>query len=146
VETVERRERNPLQIVTVPGVYDGQALALHSRSAKLASVSDVRFAGIPARPGDPLSIFTSGLSCWENLSSVRLLFGDRYASIRSIARVDATPELCRIDFEAPDAAASPQTPMSIMVMDATGGIRLSNTASVALEDGSSGTRGGEQVR
>ncbi len=132
VETIH--DQQP-RILTVGGPDSDQALALHDSSNKLAAFPSAHFAATPARPGDVLSLFASGLAPTDTsrAGSVLVRAGNAYGRVNSIERLDTAPDVYRIRVEFPNLKPSLKTPLTLVVTDAEGGIRISEPAFIAAE-------------
>jgi hypothetical protein len=135
IHIVDTMDDQQPRILRVGGRGSDQALALHDSSEKLAAFPSAQFAAMPARPGDIVSIFASGLAVTEpsGARSVLVRVGNAYGRVYSIDRLDAAPDVYRIRVELPKLEPSLRTPISLVVTDAKGGTRMSEPAFIGAE-------------
>ncbi len=134
LKVVRETPANGPEILTV-GETD-QALAVHARSAILASVPSALYDGQPARSGDQLSLSVSGIDCNQKPASrnFQLRIGAAYATVNAVQAVENAPGVCTIDFTVPAGIDKESATVRLEVGGRDGRVVSSNTASIAIED------------
>jgi uncharacterized protein (TIGR03437 family) len=122
---------------TAPGIFgiEGpngeQAVAVLAASGELAAVTNHRFAGNPALPGDTLAVQATGFDC-SNASLPQLQIGPEYARILSV-EPSANAGVCIIEAVVPSGISGDNVPMTLQTARSDASPVRSNTAFIAVD-------------
>jgi uncharacterized protein (TIGR03437 family) len=130
---------------TTPGIFTldatgrGQGSIVHAGTTDLAVLPSPSIQGIPARPGDIVTIIATGLGPVDS-SGVALIkpsvyVGDIFAEVLAVAVDPAAPGVYHADVRIPQAAAvGDKVPIRIQMPSLDGRIIDSNTVTVTIEE------------
>ena len=120
-----------------PGIYSidgsgtGQGMVLHDHDSVLAMIRNYRHIARPARAGDPLTIYATGIS---ETASLKARIGDVAAVIESITQVPHNPGLFGVMTRIPAGVVPGNTvAIDIAGKQSDGNIRVSNKVNIAIE-------------
>ena len=130
--TVETTEQE-----IAPGIFSvdesgkGQGLVLQSDNSTLAMIRNYRYAALPAKAGDRLLVYATGIT---EASRLQVKIGDANATVEAITPVSHKPGLFRIVAVMPEGSGSVNAGAVSVIGELPGGGTVSsNQVNIAIE-------------
>jgi uncharacterized protein (TIGR03437 family) len=117
-------------VFSIDGSDAGQGMVFHGDSTRLVMVRNYSYASQPARPGDVITLYATGM---EGAAKASVRIGDTVVELNSITKVPGVPGLWLLSIRVPEGETGNQVGLSIDGRVSNGASSLSNQIRIAIE-------------